>query len=151
MILGMHHTGITTPDLERLSSFYCEQLGFERVFEFTVRDSPDADAIWGLRGAAARMAILRSRRGFIEMFEFLSPPAEAAPGRPRINAVGLSHLCVQVEDIDAEYARLAAAGVPFQCEPKSFPGLCRATYGRDPDGNIIELVEPDPAGPLMPR
>ena len=149
--MNLHHTGITTLDIERLSAFYCEQLGFERAFEFTVQDSPDADAIWGLRGAAARMAILRSARGFLELFQFLEPPAEARADSPRINAVGLSHLCFQVEDIDAEYARLLAAGVPFQCAPKTFPGLCRATYGRDPDGNIIELVQPDPAGPLMPR
>jgi hypothetical protein len=26
--------------------------------------------------------------------------------------------------------------------------LGSATYGRDPDGNIVELIEPDPAGPF---
>jgi hypothetical protein len=32
--------------------------------------------------------------------------------------------------------------MPFNSAPQSIPGLCRAVYGRDPDGNLIELVGP---------
>ena len=34
----------------------------------------------------------------------------------------------------------------FNCPPQHMPGLFSATYSRDPDGNIVELMEPDPAG-----
>jgi len=38
--------------------------------------------------------------------------------------------------------RLQAAGVVFNCPPPKFPGSSiRATYGRDPDGNVIELQQ----------
>ena len=45
-------------------------------------------------------------------------------------------------DIDAEYERLKAGGVKFNCPPPKFEGgPIRATYGRDPDGNVIEIQE----------
>jgi hypothetical protein len=45
-----------------------------------------------------------------------------------------------VVDVDAEYERLKAAGMTFHCPPQGMSGI-RATYGRDPDGNVIELLE----------
>ena len=47
---------------------------------------------------------------------------------------------VNVTDIAAEYARLKAAGMVFHCPPQTRSGL-RVTYGRDPDGNVVELLE----------
>ena len=52
----------------------------------------------------------------------------------------LDHFCLQMTDIDAEHARLKAAGMVFHCLPQARSGL-RVTYGRDPDGNVIELLE----------
>jgi catechol 2,3-dioxygenase-like lactoylglutathione lyase family enzyme len=53
---------------------------------------------------------------------------------------GINHLCFAVDDVHAEYARLLAAGVPFDCEPLEVAPGVTLTYGRDPDGNIIELL-----------
>ena len=50
-----------------------------------------------------------------------------------------------VKDIDVEYERLVNAGVKFHTPPPKSDqlggGKIRATYGRDPDGNVIELQE----------
>ena len=54
---------------------------------------------------------------------------------------GITHLCLQVEDIDGEYERLKAAGMTFHCAPQKAGKGLRATYGRDPDGNVVELLE----------
>ena len=43
-------------------------------------------------------------------------------------------------ELNAEYERLKKAGVEFHTEPQ-IVGVFRATYGRDPDGNIFELQE----------
>jgi len=48
-----------------------------------------------------------------------------------------------VKDIKAEYDRLVRAGVTFTRAPKNF-GKMRAAYGKDPDGNILELLEEGP-------
>ena len=55
------------------------------------------------------------------------------------------------DDIDADYTRLLAAGVTFHCLPQTAPGLCRATYARDPDGNIVELLQPERGGQFDPH
>jgi predicted enzyme related to lactoylglutathione lyase len=53
-------------------------------------------------------------------------------------------LCLEVTDIDAEYTRLCAAGMLFHCPPQRVGDSLRVTYGRDPDGNVIELLEASP-------
>ena len=60
--------------------------------------------------------------------------------RPVIDR-GITHIALDVEDVDAEYARLKEAGMVFHCAPQQLGEHCRTTYGRDPDGNVIELQE----------
>jgi predicted enzyme related to lactoylglutathione lyase len=45
-----------------------------------------------------------------------------------------------VDDLESEYRRLIKKGVPFNTEPQDFVSV-KVTYCRDPDGNIIELME----------
>lgn len=154
MARAVHHASITTGDLDRLITFYEGLLGFERVLttEWEAGNAR-ADAIFGLTDTSVRMAMLRAPNGFLELFEFRNPVGRANdPARPVCDQ-GLTHVCVVVDDLEAEYARLSAAGVRFHCPPQSMPGLCAATYARDPDGNIVELMTPDPEGPfaLMPK
>ncbi len=58
-----------------------------------------------------------------------------------MNEHGITHICLDVTDVDAEYERLQAAGVTFHCPPQEFAGVSKVTYARDPDGNVIELQE----------
>lgn len=149
MIVGLHHTSITTSDLDRLSAFYRDQFRFEIVLE-TAWDggNPTADTIFGLTGTAVRMVMMRTANAFLELFEFAHPVGAAGDPQRPVCDQGITHICIAVTDIDAEYDRLCAAGMRFHSPPQNVPGLCRAVYGRDPDGNIVELVEADPAGPF---
>jgi predicted enzyme related to lactoylglutathione lyase len=54
---------------------------------------------------------------------------------------GITHVCLQVTGIDAEYARLRAAGMQFHSPPQSVGGGIWSAHGRDPDGNVVELLE----------
>ena len=147
MIRGLHHASITTRDIQRLAAFYRDLLGFEVVLETSWDGgNPAADAIYGLGDTAVRMVMLRTANAALELFEFVRPLGRAGdPERP-VNDAGITHICLAVDDIEAEYARLSAAGMRFNCPPRHAPGLCKATYGRDPDGNIVELMEPEPGG-----
>lgn len=142
MILGMHHTAIATCDIKRLSDFYISLFGCEKLIEDGWADAPGLDAIVGLSGSAARFMLLRAGNLCLELFQFSSPePTPGDPDRP-VSKPGFTHICFAVRDIDAEYARLTAAGMRFHTEPKDAGDRpFRATYGRDPDGNVVELLE----------
>ena len=145
MIRGLHHTSITTGNLDRLAAFYRDQFGFSVVMESAWHgDNPQADTIWRLSGSAVRMVMLRAENTFLELFEFAQPISPERGAERPVYHLGLTHICIMVSDLEAEYARLCAAGMPFNSTPQHVPGLCRAVYGRDPDGNLIELIEPDP-------
>jgi catechol 2,3-dioxygenase-like lactoylglutathione lyase family enzyme len=142
MIRGVHHVAISTADLDRLAAFYTELFGFETVMTTSWRDRPIIDEILGLHGSAARQVMLKSGNAFIEIFEYESPPGDAGPAERTAADRGYTHFCIDVQDIDAEYERLSAAGMRFHCPPPQLSGgRVRATYGRDPDGNIVELQE----------
>jgi catechol 2,3-dioxygenase-like lactoylglutathione lyase family enzyme len=142
MIRGIHHTAISTRNLERALGFYRDLLGFEMVFEFAWPEGAEiADQITGLKSSSARAAMLRAGNAFIELFEFASPPP--VPGDPKrpVCDHGITHIALDVRDIDAEYARLSEAGMIFHCPPQDLGPGTRATYGRDPDGNVVELQQ----------
>lgn len=142
MIRGVHHVSITTPDIDRLVNFYVEAFGFEKISGggWQVGNARN-DAIVGLRNSATRMAFLRAGNLLVEVFQYLEPAgAPNEPERPANNA-GYTHICVDVVDIEAEYDRLVALGMTFHAPVGEAVGGIRAMYGRDPDGNIVELIE----------
>jgi len=142
MIRGVHHTAISTGDLERALRFYRDLLGFEVISEFAwPAGTLVADQITGLEGSSARAVMLRANNAVVELFQYASPaPRPGDPRRPVCDH-GITHICFDVRDVDAEYARLSAAGMTFHCPPQDVGGGVRTTYGRDPDGNVIELQE----------
>lgn len=144
MIRGIHHAAISTPDLDRLAAFYTEVIGFERVMSTSWRDQPVIDRMIGLSGSAARQVMLRAGNAYLELFEYQAPEGRRAdPARTPADH-GYTHICLDVVDIDAEHARLAATGMTFHGPPPGrdeVGGRLRAIYGRDPDGNIVELQE----------
>jgi catechol 2,3-dioxygenase-like lactoylglutathione lyase family enzyme len=149
MIRGIHHTAISTADLERSVRFYRDLLGFEEIFTSGWERGADrADKITGLTDSSARLVMLKAGNAYIEIFQYSSPQARAGdPNRPACDH-GITHLCLDVRDIQAEYERLKTAGMAFHCPPQETGGVS-ATYGRDPDGNIVELLEvKDKANPI---
>jgi catechol 2,3-dioxygenase-like lactoylglutathione lyase family enzyme len=139
MIKGVHHVAISTPDLDRLADFYCAQLGFERIFETAWEPgNAAADAITGLPGSAARTAMLRAANLYLELFEFRAPAPRRAHSMRPVCDHGITHLCLLVDDVDAAIERVDLA---FQSAPQDLGGGVRTVYGRDPDGNVLELKE----------
>jgi catechol 2,3-dioxygenase-like lactoylglutathione lyase family enzyme len=147
VIGGIHHVAISTADAERLLAFYRDQLGFELVFDQTWPAGTEvADAITGLDGSAARQLLLRSENAYLELFEYASPPPKAGdPERPVCDH-GITHLCLDVTDLDGEYERLREAGMTFHCAPQDLGFGVRTTYGRDPDtgrhGDRLRNLDP---------
>lgn len=147
MINGMNHVGVSVSNMDRALSFYQQLLGMELMVRRTFGDekTPEREkyrAILGLEDAHGEVALLRRDGMAIELFAFDTPVAKLGDPRRPVCDHGITHFCLQVTDIHAEYARLKASGIVFHCPPQEFPGKANATYGRDPDGNVFELLEP---------
>ena len=142
MIHGIHHTAISCTDIDRSVHFYRDLLGFEEVFSFDWGvGTQTLDNITGLKDSSARVVMLKTANACVELFEYATPSPKAAEPRRPVCDHGITHLCLQVTDIEDEYARLSAAGMEFHCPPQQVGDTLRATYGRDPDGNVVELLE----------
>jgi catechol 2,3-dioxygenase-like lactoylglutathione lyase family enzyme len=142
------HFGIVVGDLDRSLEFYCGILGFgvARRMEET---GPFIDEILGLRGARLTTVKLEATAGDvqIELLHFQSHP-DPAP-RPRaVNEIGPAHMALTVDDLSSLYQSIAAAGLPFLSPPRlSVDGRAKVAFCRDPDGTLLELVEPIPEAP----
>jgi catechol 2,3-dioxygenase-like lactoylglutathione lyase family enzyme len=140
VIRGIHHTAISTPDLERALAFYRDLLGFQPCLDFTWAGNEKMNSTHRIGETAGRVILLRAGNALLEIFEYAQPAPRPADGDRRLCDHGITHLCLDVDDIDREYARLEAAGMRFHCPPVDY-GSVKCTYGRDPDGNVIELQE----------
>ncbi len=122
---AIHHIAIIGSNYDRSRRFYHEVLGFPIIREIYREER----ASW--------KCDLDAGNAQIELFSFPSPPPR--PSRPE--ACGLRHLAFAVIDLDAEIARLQAAGV--ECEPIRIDPYTdrRFTFFADPDGLPLELYE----------
>ena len=142
MIRGIHHVAISTPNLDRIVAFYRDVIGCEVVYVGGWDKGQDViDTIVGLKNSSAKQAMLKLGNAYLEFFQYLSPTGSPKDPNYGVNHHGYTHFCLDVQDIDAEYQRLKTHVVTFNCEPPKLGGPIRATYGRDPDGNVIELQQ----------
>jgi glyoxylase I family protein len=154
MIRGIHHVAVHVRDLERMLQFYADAFGFEIVGEqFGWRDNALIDRVLDVPASAARGAMLRAGNCYMELFQFEAPdPASARPLRPYDK--GYTHFCVDVTDIERECERLQTVGMTFGERVPVDMGHVKSLYGRDPEGNVIEIQQtaadcsfPLPTGP----
>jgi catechol 2,3-dioxygenase-like lactoylglutathione lyase family enzyme len=141
-VLGFHHTAISSPDLERLAAFYRDCFGFEQVFDFQWDVGVEAfDRMMAVKDTAARVVMLRTGNAFLEIFQFSSPRPRPQEGDRPVIDHGFTHICIVVDDAAAECARLEAMGVRLHCPVIGADLPVTGTYGRDPDGNVFEILE----------
>ena len=110
-------------DLDRSRRFYRDVLGLAIYREFGPADDPG-------------------------VVSFPSPGLPGVSGHPADPAGHSVMIWIQVRDVRAEHARLAAAGVPVVREPAIEPWSLTEMHIEDPDGVRIILVEVPADHPL---
>jgi catechol 2,3-dioxygenase-like lactoylglutathione lyase family enzyme len=150
-IQGVHHIGISVPDIARAREFYIGLLGaVEEVAPMEWRDNPFIDEIVGLKDSAASQFMCRLGNTHLEVFEYAQP--RSAPQEPDkgVHNFGYTHFALQVDDLGACCERLKAAGVRLHAEPNLESITIHpdgrktgysATYCRDWFGNVFEIME----------
>lgn len=120
MIQGIEHTAIASLDPDSLAGWYVKTL------DFVVED----------HNVATRNFFIRSPDGSrIEVIW-----ATQGTGVAEMKDSGMRHMAMITNDFDADFARLKAAGAPLLTEPEVRGGN-RVVFFRDPDGNILHLIQ----------
>jgi catechol 2,3-dioxygenase-like lactoylglutathione lyase family enzyme len=147
-IKSLSHAGLTVCDFERSVAWYHERFGFFLVSED--RLGPEATEalfpLYGVEGASVRMGFLRAPGGgVIEIFEF-EPKRASAP--TAWNATGFTHAALNVSGVASWIKRLERRGVDFVV-PVQHTGGVDWTFLRDPDGNLLELIDLKASRPAL--
>lgn len=145
MITGFNHTSFTVASVERAIRFWQDSLGFRGPGVVT-RTGDWVEAVTGVPGARIHVAHLYGYGHHMEFIEYVDGSRkmpDALPDQP-----GIGHVCLEVDDIDTTWEALMDAGaselgrITAIDDPAMKP--CRVGYIRDPNGVIIELLEPSP-------
>ena len=139
----MSHIGICVSDWKRSLRFYHDALGFRYAYELE-GEGPASETLLELRDVDLR-AVYMEREGVrIELLHYASPghAGDAAP-RP-MNQLGLTHLSLQVDDLDAVLEAVREhGGHVLEHTRIAVPETdTRVVFVTDPDGTRVELIEP---------
>lgn len=126
MIRRIEHTTITVGDLQRSLDFYTGQLGFRVDREMWIPESQ------------LRIVFLKLGETELELFGVRETTGASISDENEV--VGYKHICLLVDSVDEEYARLSRAGVPFRIPPTDVQSV-RIAFLKDPDGIDIELLQ----------
>jgi catechol 2,3-dioxygenase-like lactoylglutathione lyase family enzyme len=143
-VRGIDHAGLTVQSLGAALHFYRDLLGL-RVIDEGEDSGPELDAIAGLCGMRIRYAELDLGGGqLLELIQFHPPEGGRLAQGPR--DAGAAHVALRVDDVDAVYGRLVAAGVRVPGRPTTITARgawngARCVYVEDPDGRTVELVQ----------
>jgi catechol 2,3-dioxygenase-like lactoylglutathione lyase family enzyme len=131
---GTHHVGLSVSDLDAMITWYGGALGFAEEMRFEI---PGA----GISGAMLRRPDGTGLELLHHPDAIHRPPAD--PGSA-IRAGGYGHWALAVDDVGAVHAELLRSGAHEVWSPRPAPPpACGAmSYVTDPEGNLLELVEP---------
>lgn len=154
MIMDMLHIGITVSDIDASVNWYTKVLGLELVHRQR-GDNKYTRRLVGVEDAVLEVAQFkipgRTSGLSTHMLELIEYVAGAAPDHPRlpVNQVGTSHLALIVDDIHQRYEAMRESGADFVNPPVGVTEGANeggyACYLRDPDGNVLELMQFSPA------
>jgi lactoylglutathione lyase len=143
----VHHVAISVRDLDASIAFYEGLLGLRKTLSMNV-GGPGTERDLGLRpGMTGRSAYIQGPRriGQLELIEWSTPMEEGAtpprPGQPGVFLIAFELTEGELSDV---HARLLAAGVPCNAEPRSSLvenyGTIEVLVCEDPDGTMVELL-----------
>jgi catechol 2,3-dioxygenase-like lactoylglutathione lyase family enzyme len=140
MIKEIRHTGIVVTDLDASLYFYRDLLGF-RITKKMEETGDYIDNVLSLQNANVTTVKLALPSGqMIELLKYHSHIAE--PKKRAIYDIGISHVALTVQDLDAEYEMLKDKGIQFNSPPQLSPDdYAKVAFCSAPEGTLIELVE----------
>lgn len=149
MIGRIYHVGLTVSDLGQSLVFYRDILGLEFQGEILMVGE-ETDRLFNMKNCQARIAYLNGSKNIevppVELIQFIGHKTNKV--QSDLFTTSISEVCFYTDDIDAVYERLIENQVECLSEPQFFDftsqgfGKSKAFYFKDPDGIILELMQP---------
>ena len=149
MVERIYHVGLTVSDLDRSIAFYRDILGLEFQGEIFMAGE-ETDRLFRMKDTKARVAYLNGSKAIeappIELIQFVDNKVKKVKGN--LFTTSISEVCFYTDDIERVYNSLIENHVECLSEPKYFDfranelGESRAFYFRDPDGIVLEMMQP---------
>jgi len=139
--------GIVVSDIEKAADFYKNAMGFTEVSDFDVPENIGGGS--GLTDYLAfhvRVLVLGEETNAtqIKLMEFPRAPGKKVDNQFIHSSLGYSYLTILVSDMTAAVERARKAGAIPVKKPYLLPKPNKyLTLFKDPDGNIVELLEPE--------
>lgn len=142
MIRHCDHVTVAVRDLESARRFFT-LLGFVEDKAVVIRGETFAHYmdVPGIEADHVTLFVPGWEPRFeVQLLHYRSPKPIDDPARQRLDRLGFNHLCFAVDDLDAELARLTAAGVKQRSELLDFHSR-KLVFLEGPEGITVELAE----------
>jgi lactoylglutathione lyase len=145
-VIGLLHGGVSVSDMDASLAFYHDGLGLPVVVD-AIRDAPYLHETLDLPFTELRYVLLGVPGvpgNMVELLEYRGLEKMSAAARPC--DPGSGHICLQVRDAEAAFARMTGLG--YRSRSASIVDVTsgvnaggKIAYFADPDGFWVELLE----------
>ena len=143
MALSVSHIGICVSDLDVSLRFYRDGLGFEETAAHDVGE--EFAVLMEVDGVRLRSRMVARDGLTVELLGFDAPGVTGDGHRRPMNRLGLTHLSLRVDDVEATAGTIEAFGGRIVRGTRTTFDLGATTldflYCTDPDGVRIELMD----------
>lgn len=140
VIRKFDHVTVVVRDLAAARRFF-GLLGFQEIKAVVISGKVMEDymGVSGIEADHVTLAI-ENPHTEVQLLHYRQPDAIADPNIRQLNKIGFNHICFGVDDLEAEIARLTAAGVKLRNKMMDFHDR-KLVFLEGPEGITIELAE----------
>jgi catechol 2,3-dioxygenase-like lactoylglutathione lyase family enzyme len=142
MVKNFDHVTIVVRDVAAAKHFF-GLLGFHETHSAVISGKVMEDYM-GIKGIEADHITLaiENPHSEVQLLRYRHPDAVVDANISKLNKLGFNHICFAVEDLDAEVARLSAAGVKLRYSVMDFLSR-KLVFLHGPEDITIELAQWD--------
>jgi catechol 2,3-dioxygenase-like lactoylglutathione lyase family enzyme len=142
MVKNFDHVTIVVRDVAAAKHFF-GLLGFHETHSAVISGKVMEDYM-GIKGIEADHITLaiENPHSEVQLLRYRHPDAVIDANISKLNKLGFNHICFAVEDLDAEVARLTAAGVKLRNRVMDFLNR-KLVFLHGPEDITVELAQWD--------
>jgi catechol 2,3-dioxygenase-like lactoylglutathione lyase family enzyme len=142
MVKSFDHITIVVRDLDKAKTFFA-LLGFKET-KAVIASGKVMEGYMGVPGIVADHVTLVLENATphteVQLLHYREPSPLPDPNIDRLNKLGFNHVCFAVDNMEAEIARLTAAGVELRNQMMDFHDR-KLIFLRGPEDVTVELAE----------